>query len=162
MRYFIEGILSFVKGCEQYVFGARSETRFQLLQNSENPAAYAKLSCHLPWIAEQYGMDFTEDVEDYRKECSKGTGDVTDFNEEQCRSNSDQESACIFPFYWNGRFHDECVFLEEQEFLFPVFRCPIRNITRKIDGVNSFIYSDLNTQVNIERKCNFFLLEFWL
>ena len=97
-------------------------------------------------------MDFTENVEEYRKECSKGTGDVTDFNAKQCRSNSDQESACIFPFYWNGRLHDECVFLEEQEFLFPVFRCPIRNSTRKINGVNSFIYSDLNAQVDIERK----------
>merc|ERR1712079_991940 len=33
--------------------------------------------------------------------------------------------------------------LEELEFLFPVFRCPIRNITRKIDGINSFYYKDL-------------------
>ena len=92
-------------------------------------------------------MDFTEDVEDYRNECSKGTGDDTDFNAEQCRSNSAQESACIFPFYWNGKLYEECVFLEEQEFLFPVFRCPIRNIDRKIDGINSFRFSDLNDQV---------------
>merc|ERR1712223_467022 len=58
MRYFIEGILSFVKGCEQFVFGDRGGTKYELLQNSENPAAYAKLSCHLPWIAEQYGMSY--------------------------------------------------------------------------------------------------------
>merc|ERR1712223_166280 len=63
MRYFIEGVLSFVKGCEQFVFGARNtnRTRFELLQNSENPAAYAKLSCHLPWIAEQYGLSYEAD-----------------------------------------------------------------------------------------------------
>ena len=78
-----------------------------------------------------------------------GSGDPEDFNEEHCRSNSNQESLCIFPFYWNGKRYDECVFLEEQEFLFPIFRCPIRNITRKIDGVNSFKYSDLNAQVCI-------------
>ena len=48
MRYFIEGILSFVKGCEQFVFGARDENNFGLNKNSENLAAYAKLSCHLP------------------------------------------------------------------------------------------------------------------
>ena len=125
----------------------------RLIQIAREPAVYTKISCFLPWIAKQYGMHFTENVEDYRNECSKGTGDDTDFNAEQCRSNSDQESFCIFPFYWNGRLHDECVFLEEQEFLFPVYRCPIRNITRKIDGVNSFIYSDLNAQVDIERKC---------
>lgn len=121
-----------------------------MIQIAREPAVYTKISCFLPWIAKQYGMHFTENVEDYRNECSKGTGDDTDFNAEQCRSNSDQESFCIFPFYWNGRLHDECVFLEEQEFLFPVYRCPIRNTTRKIDGVNSFIYSDLNTQVDID------------
>ena len=97
-------------------------------------------------------MAFSENVEDYRNECSEGRGDVKDFNEEQCRSNSNEESLCIFPFYWNGRFYDECVFLEEEEFLFPVFRCPIRNITRKIIGVNSFIFSDLNAQVKRKFK----------
>merc|ERR1719447_1476442 len=71
MRYFIEGILSFVKGCEQFVFGDRSGGKFNLLQNSENPAAYAKLSCHLPWIAEQYGLSY-DPAED--EDCDKGTG----------------------------------------------------------------------------------------
>ena len=126
----------------------------RLIQIAREPAVYTKIQCFLPWIAEQYGMDFKENVEDYRNECSEGTGNVNDFNEEQCRSNSDEESPCIFPFYWNGRRHEECVFLEEEEFLLPVFRCPIRNITRKIDGVNSFIFADLNAQVKSPDRTN--------
>ena len=27
-------------------------------QETNNPAVYTKLSCHLPWIAEQYGMEY--------------------------------------------------------------------------------------------------------
>merc|ERR1719278_379565 len=75
MRYFIEGVLSFVKGCEQFVFGARNANRtiFNLLQNSENPAAYAKLSCHLPWIAEQYGLSYDADDD---PSCNESTGEL--------------------------------------------------------------------------------------
>ena len=118
-----------------------------MVQIAREPAVYTKISCYLPWIAKQYHMDFSENVEDFRGECTMGSGSVEDFNEEKCRSNSDQESFCIFPFYWNGRLFEQCVFLEQEEYLFPVFRCPIRNITRKLNGVNSFLFEDLNAQV---------------
>ena len=91
-------------------------------------------------------MDITENIEDENLECSQGSGDINDFNSEDCRCTCPGESLCIFPFYWNGKLYDQCTFLEEEEFLFPVFRCPIRNITRKIDGINSFFYKDLITQ----------------
>jgi len=118
MRYFIEGILSFVKGCEQFVFGVRdtAETKYELLQNSENPAAYAKLSCHLPWIAEQYGMSY-DAVDD--ETCIKTESPSPPYDT-KCRQNrgSDltaKEHPCIF-------------------------RCPTRNITTKFEdtGINHF------------------------
>ena len=111
------------------------------------PSIYTKLSCYLPWIAEQYDMDFTEIVEDDNQECTTGNGDINDYNVETCRCTCPGEDECIFPFYWNGKRFDQCTFLEEQEFLFPVFRCPTRNITRKINGTNSFVYADIIKQV---------------
>ena len=36
----------------------RTEQTSALYQETFNPVVYNKLSCHLPWIAEQYDMDF--------------------------------------------------------------------------------------------------------
>merc|ERR1712223_2202292 len=142
MRYFIEGILSFVKGCEQFVFGARSETRFELLQNSENPAAYAKLSCHLPWIADQYGMSYEAEEDET---CTK-TDSPSPPYDSTCRQTKGtdltaKEHPCIFPFYYNGTGpYYQCMLFEEENFVYPVFRCPTRNITTKYKdtGINHF------------------------
>ena len=143
-RYFIEGLLSFVKGCEQFAFGARDQarTKFELLQNSENPSAYVKLSCHLPWIAEQYGLSY-DGIED--ETCSKGTG-LKVPADPVCRQapGSDltgKEYPCIFPFYYNNKGpYNQCMLFEEKGFVFPVFRCPTRNITTKFPGtqINHF------------------------
>ena len=153
-RFFIEGILSFVKGCELFTFGASTDDRttFQLLQRSENPAIYTKLSCFLPWVAEQYGLSYEAD---HDETCSKGTGPAIPFNSTHlynatCRENqgSDlnniihfQEYTCIFPFYYRGRGpYNECILFEEENFVYPVFRCPVRNITTKFPGteINHF------------------------
>ena len=99
-------------------------------------------------------MDFTGNIEDTNQECTDGAGDINDFNVTECRCTCPGERLCIFPFYWNGKLYDKCTFLEEQEFPFPVFRCPTRNITRKINGINSFIYADIINQVK------YFLLAF--
>ena len=57
-RYYIEGTLSFLKGCDQFAIGARdsSRTKFNLLSQAESPLAYIKLSCYLQWVAEQFGL----------------------------------------------------------------------------------------------------------
>lgn len=94
-------------------------------------------------------MDFEESVNDEKRECSTGSGNVNDFNAEDCRCSCANEFPCIFPYLWNGKLVDKCAFLEEEEFLFPVFRCPIRNITRKFEGINNFTYADLVKQVYI-------------
>jgi len=150
-RFFIEGILSFVKGCEQLVMGARDRqerTRFNLFQKSENPAAYAKLSCHLPWVADQYGLSYDGVPDD---SCSTGTGPTVPFNSTHdydavCRETrgtdlNAKEAPCIFPFYYRGKGpYDRCMLFEEEDFVYPVFRCPTRNITTKFPGtdVNHF------------------------
>ena len=91
-------------------------------------------------------MEFTETLKE--KECSTGSGDINDFDVEECRTFTSREELCIFPYYWNGKLFEECSFFEEEEFLLPVFQCPVRNITRKINGVNSFLYSDFVKQVS--------------
>ena len=149
----MEGFLSFIKGCSQLALLEREGTRGKaslLYQATRTPAVYTKLSCFLPWIAEQYDMDFDANQEDYNNiECTQGTGNISDYNTEECNTASRGESPCIFPFYWNGKLKEQCVFLDEEEFLFPVFRCPTRNITRKIDGINSFYYKDIIKQVRL-------------
>ena len=45
---------------------------------------------------------------------------------------------CIFPFYLDNKLYHSCIFIEENQFRIPVFFCPVRNITTKIGGVNSF------------------------
>jgi len=133
-----------VKGCEQFSFGrSRNDgSAFQLLQNSENPAAYTKLSCFLPWVAEQYGLSYEADDDE---SCSQGTGPQPPYDT-TCRENKGtdiigKEHPCIFPFYYRGRGpFNECTLFEEENFVYPVFRCPVRNITTKFPGtdVNHF------------------------
>jgi len=145
-RYYIEGVMSFVKGCEQFGFGARNteRTKFELLQNSENPAAYAKLSCHLPWVAEQYGLSY-DPAED--EDCDKGTGPSPPYDT-VCRETkgSDllgKEYPCIFPFYYKGKGpYNQCMLFDEEDFVYPVFRCPVRNITTKYPGTDINHFKD--------------------
>ena len=119
-----------------------------LFQEAEKPSIYTKISCFLPWIAEEYDMDFSEKVEDKNDECSVGSG-IDDFNAEECRCLCLGNLLCIFPFYFNGKLYENCAFLEYQDFLVqgPIYRCPVRNITRKIDGINSFTQDDFIKQV---------------
>ena len=171
-RYYIEGILSFVKGCEQFTMGARNKERtdFVMLQLSENPAAYTKLSCHLPWVAKQYGLSYDAAVPD--ESCRKGTGPTVPFNathdyDAVCRrtKGSDltgKEDPCIFPFYYRGKGpYDQCMLFEEDNFVYPVFRCPTRNITTKFPGteINHFENTlELTTGICLDiEACDFSL-----
>jgi hypothetical protein len=53
-----------------------------------------------------------------------------------------QEYKCIFPFYFKGILYTQCALIEQAGFVYPVFQCPIFNITTKKDGIND--YGDLN------------------
>lgn len=143
-KYYIEGIQSFVKGCDTFSFGAINDerTEFQLGQMSTNPSTYTKLSCFLPWVAEQYGLSYDGDTTD--ESCRMGTGqkETTEPCRETVSNLLGKELECIFPFYYEGKLYDECILLQEDGFVYPVFRCPVRNITTKINGINSYQFQE--------------------
>ena len=103
----------------------------------------------LVWIAAQYNMNY-EITGLLDPACSRGSGDPQDGNN-ICRNTPSNffeaqnglEEECKFPFYYNGVEYNECILYEEEDFVYPVFRCPIRDVTTKIDGINSFTTSSL-------------------
>ena len=147
----------------------RTEPTSALYQETFNPVVYNKLSCHLPWIAEQYDMDF--DTGDTEPECEQGIGGGnTERETRECRSvpgsvsnifdqfaqsnllfqiaaATESEAECIFPFYWEGQLYEECTMLEHDRFLYRTFYCPVLNTTNKINGINSFTFDDFIKQV---------------
>ena len=74
-RYYIEGVLSFLKGCDQFDMRSQDDkkTKFELLSYTESPLAYTKLSCFLPWVAEQFGLSYDKPSTG-DEACSTGTG----------------------------------------------------------------------------------------
>jgi len=117
----------------------------RLNQFAESPTVYTKLYCFLPWIAGQYGLKYDLSATD--PACFTSTGDINDIaDDSQCANRpTNIEQAfleitlpCIFPFYLNGVRYDSCILFSNTDIVFPINRCPIRNITTKIDGINSF------------------------
>ena len=53
------------------------------------------------------------------------------------------EASCIFPSFYNGKKYNECIQFDESDFAFPVFRCPTRNITTKIENIKSYTFADV-------------------
>ena len=117
-----------------------------------SPIAYTKLSCFLPWVAEQYGLSY-DDQSANDEACIRGTGQKPPFNSTHpydtvCRQNkgSDsfgQERPCIFPFYYKGQGPFEvCSLFDRQYFDVPVWRCPVRNITTKFPGTDINHFED--------------------
>ena len=85
-RYHAEGLLSFVKGCRRFSFGSCNSTSCLLptgglLQTTDNPSVYTKLSCYLPWIAEAYGMTLASG---YATGCRGVSGDREDAEKDEC------------------------------------------------------------------------------
>merc|ERR1719195_2277224 len=153
-KLYIEAFASYMEGCTLVSF---SKPAFEggaslLFQESANPTIYNKLSCHLPWIAEQYDMDF--DAGDTDLECTQATGDLSEgLGDGECRCACWSESLCIFPFYWEGKYYDQCNMLEHDGFLIRIFRCPIYNTVNKINGTNSYTYADLILQQDAGGIC---------
>merc|ERR1719233_1102000 len=95
MRYHAEGFLSFVKGCDIFGFDTINSddsdsaqaflsypilsyefSRSYLIQWTNKPSVYTKLSCYLPWVADQYGLEYrTEDTSDTA--CTQGHGEIS-------------------------------------------------------------------------------------
>ena len=150
----VGGLQSFTKGCS--VFTYRSFGIDSLTQESQNPSVYTKISCHLPWIADQYGMDYeADDIID--PDCVTGTGDINEVTADTCtviptsyidggssftRYLIDPvEAECLFPFTVDDRDWDGCLVSGIQDFTHPTFKCPIRTIKNR----NTSYFTNYNT-----------------
>jgi hypothetical protein len=108
-RFYAEGILSFVTVCDVATFEPvdYQRTKWKPGQRSFNPSTYTKLSCFLPWIVQQYGMEYKASGQAER-ECIEGQEDPRD-GEKTCKITRSQlmeplgEVECIFPFYYGGK-----------------------------------------------------------
>ena len=94
-------------------------------------------------------------AEDTDPECEQGVGDPSTIQEEaettECRCtsyNQISEAPCIFPFYWEGKLNEGCTMLEHDGFLIRVFYCPIHHTVNKINGIDSYTFSDIVQQVS--------------
>ena len=128
-----------------------NKTVFRFQSISENPLAYTKLSCYLPWVAEQFGL-FYKDQSTKDEACSVGSRQKPpkvdssyQYNDVKCRetrgtSVTGFELPCIFPFYYQGKRFDNCTLLQRSSFVEPVWRCPVFNITTKYrdTDINSY------------------------
>ena len=138
-----------------------------LRQSSTNPIVYTKLSCYLPWIAEQYNMEISTDMINSAtsKECLTGTGVQETPTSKTCKtvpdmqtgrylgvdlfpaSYEDSETECIFPFIFNGTTYTSCALYNVDGLTFPVFMCPVRTIKNQYtsDGTPWYTAEDLIT-----------------
>ena len=160
-KYRAEGVLSFTKGCDQLTFGVDvdNDMKWSLRQESSNPVVYTKLNCYLPWIAAQYNLYYSGATD---ASCSEATGDINDAGDVARCANTpanieqgflNTELPCIFPFYLNGVRYDSCILFSNEDIIFPINRCPIRNITTKIDGINSYTADDLQELIESYNYC---------
>lgn len=141
-RYYIEGVLSFMKGCDEFSMGAIDEANFVFTSRLENPLAYTKLSCYMSWVTEKFGLSYDgQAAED--EACQRGSGAKE--SDTICRATPGpdlgaKEHPCIFPFYYKDKLYDSCSLLTTSNFVVPVYRCPTRNITTKYKdtGINLF------------------------
>jgi len=148
-RFSAVGINSFIKGCSAFSFG-NFPTQSYLRQVSGNPSVYSRLSCFLPWIAEQYGMNYTATEEDER--CEEGTGDINEVGGDQCRTTptdvrdviDKKEPFCLFPFYLDGIEYNQCTLTEIRDFTRPRFICPIRTIRGRGHNGRNFTTDDVD------------------
>ena len=62
---------------------------------SENPSVYTRVSCYLPWVAEQYDMEYSQDGET-DPACTNGQGYINEVTAEVCRTTpSDTDTEII-------------------------------------------------------------------
>ena len=140
-KFTITGIQSFIKGCSVFTY-RYDDYPSSLTQKSLNPSVYTKISCFLPWIAQQYGMFYEiDDTND--PDCISGTGDINEVTAEVCTVLpityalgvytviDPKEAECVFPFTVDGREWDGCLVSGIQDFTHPVFRCPIRTLKNR-------------------------------
>ena len=137
-RFIVHGLQSFIKGCSKFNYIGGNK----LIQESTNPSVYVKVSCFLPWIAEQYGMDYIPE-DNIDPDCVIGNGNINEITAEVCTTipttyldkgqllTDNIEARCIFPYVVDDQAWDECRQSGIQDFTHPVFKCPNRSIKHR-------------------------------
>ena len=145
-RYMISGILSFIKGCSQFSYD-RGDAHSYLVQYSDNPSVYTKVSCYLPWIANQYNMIYEYNGE-ADSDCFTGHGNIKEVTAEVCRTNPSiipwiwftrrggigldrAEAPCLFPYTLDGKSWETCIMAGIGGLTHPIFKCPIRTLKNR-------------------------------
>ena len=131
----------------------KQKTKFGFQQRAENPAAYTKLSCFLPWIAAQFGLTFDGGSEP-DETCLVGSGEKPaseSIQQDDAQFLPNKEDVpckeaigllpgvqfpCIFPFRYGDVTYDSCITMETSDFIVPVWRCPVFNSTKKYTDDN--------------------------
>ena len=131
----------------------KQKTKFGFQQRAENPAAYTKLSCFLPWIAAQFGLTFDGGPE-ADETCLVGSGEKPaseSIQQDDAQFLPNKEDVpckeaiglvpgvqfpCIFPFRYGDVTYDSCITMETSDFIVPVWRCPVFNSTKKYTDDN--------------------------
>ena len=161
-RYYIEGILSFLKSCERFRMTAETDNQFTFDSFTESPIAYTKISCFLPWVAEQFGLSYSAAQDDA---CIVGTGEKPPFNsthdyDSTCRvtlasEHSGSELKCIFPFYLGDKLYNTCALFSTVNLAVPLWMCPTKNISTKYPGtdINHFPDVDLRETYYLDASC---------
>ena len=138
-KYVALGIESFTKGCSRFTYIPDPLNR--LTQESINPSVYSKLSCYLPWIAEQYSMEYeAEDNSD--PDCINYSGNIEEVTAEVCTTipttyvdtlilTDNVEAECLFNFTLDETEWDGCAISGISDFTLPVFKCPVRTVKNR-------------------------------
>ena len=164
-RYYIEGILSFLKSCERFRMEQTNTNTtdpfFSFDSFTESPIAYTKVSCFLPWVAQQFGLYFPAADDEA---CVKGSGQKPPFNstheyDSMCRETAasdvyGDERECIFPFYLGEKLYNSCALYSPVNLAVPLWICPTRNITTKYPGteINHFTDIDLRETYYVDTE----------
>ena len=124
--------------------GNINSTKPGISQFADNPSVYTRLSCFLPWVAEQYGMIYNQTERE--PQCDESYGDIEDKGTWNCSTKTFNgadisegiEPQCIFPFYLNGVKYTGCTFAEIKDFSRPLFICPIRTLKNRGNNYETY------------------------
>ena len=137
----VAGLQSFTKGCSVFNYNSYSKVTY-MIQESLNPSVYMKIFCYLPWIAEQYGLEY-EGYINKDPDCITGTGDINEVTADTCtvipttyKANifdliDPVEAECLIPFTVDNRKSNGCLVSGIQDFTHPVFKCAMRSIKNR-------------------------------
>ena len=85
-RYSWVGSLSMYRGCDQATSVDTSGSVRESLAG-ENPGIFTQASCYLPWIAKEYGMELSSELEKVAGVCSPSKGNSNQLKRKSCKTN---------------------------------------------------------------------------